>query len=90
MAGCDLLILDDLGTEFASPFYTSCLYNLINSRMLSGRPTIVSTNLERADMLDRYGEQITSRINGTFQPLLFWGKDIRQVKMSRRTAGETG
>lgn len=41
---CDLLILDDLGTEFASPFTTSCLYNIVNTRLLEARPTIVSTN----------------------------------------------
>lgn len=84
MSNCDLLILDDLGAEFASTFYVSCLYNLINSRMLEGRPTIISTNLEKKDIMERYGEQITSRIIGTFVPLTFVGKDIRQIKIQQR------
>lgn len=84
MTECDLLILDDLGAEFSSPFYVSCLYNLINSRMLEGKPTIISTNLEKKDIMDRYGEQITSRIIGSFVPLLFTGKDIRQIKIQQK------
>ena len=81
---CDLLILDDLGTEFSSPFYTSALYALINGRMLSGRPTIISTNLD-ADAIERhYGEQIASRLIGTYEPLLFVGNDVRQQKLRRR------
>ncbi len=83
MIECDLLILDDLGSEFSSPFYTSCLYNLINSRMLDGRPTIISTNLNQNE-LERYGEQITSRIIGTFVPLTFVGRDIRQIKLREK------
>ncbi len=81
MTGCDLLILDDVGTEFSSPFYTSALYNIINERMLVGKPTIISTNLNQKELTDRYGEQITSRITGTFQPLVCLGKDIRLEKL---------
>lgn len=84
LTGCDLLILDDFGTEFSSPFYTACIYNLVNTRMLEERPTILSTNLGREDMLDRYGEQITSRIIGTYVPLAFCGRDIRQLKLRER------
>ena len=84
MESCDLLILDDLGTEFASPFYTSSLYELINSRILSGAPTILSTNLNQKQLQERYGVQIASRIGGCFQPLLFVGSDIRQQKLMRR------
>ena len=80
----DLLVLDDLGTEFASPFYTSCIYNIVNSRMLAGLPTIISTNLNQKQLLERYGEQITSRVTGTFQPLMFWGRDIRQLKLRQK------
>lgn len=80
LAGCDLLVLDDLGTEFNSAFYLSCLYNLINTRMLEGRTTILSTNLNQNQLRERYGDQIASRITGTFVPLLFMGKDIRQKK----------
>lgn len=84
LLSCDLLILDDLGTEFSSPFYTGALYALINGRMLSGRPTIISTNLDAAAIYEHYGEQIASRLIGTFEPLLFVGNDIRQQKLSRR------
>lgn len=80
MIDCDLLVLDDLGAEFNSSFYLSCLYNLINTRMLEGRPTILSTNLNQNQIRERYGDQIASRITGTFVPLLFMGKDIRQQK----------
>lgn len=86
MTDCDLLILDDLGAEFSGPFYVSCLYNLINSRMLAGRPTIISTNLDQSELMDRYGEQITSRVIGTFVPLSFMGRDIRQLKLQQKCA----
>ncbi len=88
MESCDLLILDDLGTEFATPFYTSGLYELINARLLAGRPTIISTNLNQKQLQERYGVQIASRIAGCFQPLLFAGQDIRQQKLMRRLRGE--
>lgn len=81
LTGCDLLILDDVGTEFSSSFYTSALYNILNERMLSGRPTIISTNLNQKELTERYGEQIASRITGTFQPLVCAGSDIRQLKL---------
>ena len=81
---CDLLILDDLGTEFSSPFYTSALYALINGRMLGGRPTIISTNLDADAIEQHYGEQIASRLIGTYEPLLCVGNDVRQQKLHRR------
>lgn len=88
LENCDLLILDDLGTEFSSPFYTSCVYNIINGRMLAGRTTVVSTNLNQQELLARYGEQTTSRITGTFQPLFFAGQDIRQLKLQQQILGK--
>ena len=84
LLACDLLVLDDLGAEFASPFYVSCLYNLINTRMLEGRTIILSTNLNQNQLKERYGDQITSRITGTFVPLLFMGRDIRQQKRQEK------
>ncbi len=81
LTGCDLLILDDVGTEFSSSFYTSALYNIINERMLAGKPTIISTNLNQKELTERYGEQIASRVTGTFQPLVCAGRDIRQLKL---------
>ncbi len=84
LINCDLLILDDLGTEFSSPFYTGALYALINGRMLSAKPTVISTNLDAAAIYEHYGEQIASRLIGTYEPLLFVGRDIRQQKQQRR------
>lgn len=83
LLACDLLILDDVGTEFASPFYTSALYNIINGRMMAEKPTIISTNLNQKEFAERYGEQIASRVTGTFQPLVCVGKDIRQLKLKQ-------
>ena len=88
MTECDLLVLDDLGAEFPSQFYTSCLYNLVNTRMLTGLPTIVSTNLNHQQLLDRYGDQITSRIVGTFTTLLFAGRDIRLINQRNSVSKE--
>lgn len=79
---CDLLVIDDLGTEFTSPFYTACLYQLVNTRALEGKATVISTNLTQRDMLERYGEQLTSRLTGLYVPLLFFGKDIRQIMLA--------
>jgi len=84
LLSCDLLILDDLGTEFPSPFYTSALYSIINGRQIAGLPTVISTNLDAAAIFDRYGEQITSRLIGTYEPLMFVGSDIRQQQLNRR------
>ena len=76
---CDLLVLDDLGMEFDTPFYRSCIYNLINARVLEERPTVISTNLSFTALKDRYGDQIASRLIGGFEPLLCVGQDIRQL-----------
>ncbi|MBR2338877.1 MAG: ATP-binding protein [Clostridia bacterium] len=83
MTACDLLILDDVGTEFSGSFYTSALYNIINERMLEGKPTIISTNLSPKELADRYGDAIASRIVGTFHPLVCAGGDIRLLKMKQ-------
>ncbi|MBQ8683120.1 MAG: ATP-binding protein [Clostridia bacterium] len=79
LTDCDLLVLDDLGMEFDTPFTRSCIYNLLNTRLLEGRPTIISTNLGSAALQARYGDQIASRIGGGFEPLLCVGRDIRQM-----------
>ncbi len=77
---CDLLILDDLGTEFTTQFVTASIYNLINSRLLSSRPTIINTNLTMQELNDKYTQRITSRIIGGYDRLVFMGRDIRQQK----------
>lgn len=76
---CDLLVLDDLGMEFDTPFARACLYDVLNARLLEGRPTVVSTNLSISALRERYGDQIASRISGGFVPLLCVGNDIRQI-----------
>ncbi len=77
---CDLLIVDDLGTEMPSQFTTSALYTLINDRILYGRPMILSTNLNTEDFSRRYSSQVASRLNGNFQRVPFLGEDIRAKK----------
>jgi len=75
----DLLIFDDLGAEFESPFYISAFYNLLNSRINAGLPTIVSTNFELKQLKNRYGDRIMSRLL-TMECLVFCGDDIRVSK----------
>ncbi len=76
----DLLILDDLGSEFQTNFYESTLYNIINSRINLGRPTIISSNLSVDELQKNYNERIISRLFSVFTTLMFFGKDIRQLK----------
>lgn len=76
---CDLLIIDDLGTEFSTQFTNAELYNIINSRMLSSLPTIISTNLEMEQVAEKYSQRVASRIMGCADALYFCGKDIRQM-----------
>ncbi len=80
MLECDLLVIDDLGTEFVTAFTQSVLYGLVNSRILSGRPTIINTNLTMADIEKRYSPRISSRFIGNYTAKKFIGADIRQIK----------
>lgn len=77
---CDLLILDDLGTEMSTAFIPSALYTIINSRILSEKPTIISTNYTIAQLSQRYTPQIASRLEGEYRLLPFAGSDIRKLK----------
>lgn len=77
---CDLLIVDDLGTELPGNFTTAALYNLVNERLLAGKPMIISTNLNIGEINARYSPQIASRLQGQFQLLPFVGEDIRVLK----------
>ena len=77
---CDLLIVDDLGTEMPGQFVTAALYSLLNDRILMGKPMLVSTNLNVEEMGRRYSPQIASRLHGGFQRLTFVGEDIRVLK----------
>ncbi len=77
---CELLIIDDLGVEFITQFTVSVLYNIVNSRLLSGRPTIINSNCTLNDLENKYTSRITSRIIGEYRQLRFFGRDIRQIK----------
>ncbi len=77
---CDLLIVDDLGTEMPGQFVTAALYSLVNDRLLSGKPMIISTNLNIDEIRRRYSPQIASRLEGSFNRLTFLGEDIRVLK----------
>lgn len=79
-AACDLLIVDDLGTEMPGQFTTAALYSLLNDRLLLGKPMIVSTNLNTEDFGKRYSPQVASRLSGSFQRIAFLGEDIRVLK----------
>ena len=80
MLACDLMILDDLGTEMPTPMADSALYTLINTRLNEGRNTIISTNLRDAELQKRYGAQICSRLFGMFERVPFVGRDIRLIR----------
>ena len=75
--GCDLLILDDLGSELTSPLAQSSLYEVVNSRLQAGRHAIISTNLSMEHIAARYTPQIASRIGGLYRELTFYGDDLR-------------
>ena len=77
---CDLLILDDLGTEFPTSFSSSTIYNMINSRLMASRPTIISTNLTMRELEKQYSQRLVSRIMGNHVRLEFLGSDVRQKK----------
>ena len=77
---CDLLIIDDLGTEMPGQFVTAALYNLVNDRLLAGAPMVISTNLNVEEINRRYSPQIASRLHGNFTRLTFVGEDIRIQK----------
>ena len=77
---CDLLIVDDLGTEMPSQFTVSALYGLLNDRILAGKPILISTNLTSEEFSQRYNRQIASRLRGSFQRVPFLGEDIRLLR----------
>lgn len=81
---CDLLIIDDLGSEMHSPFSVSCLYNLVNTRLNSNQSMIINTNYNSDELRKLYTDRITSRFLGFFDVILFAGKDIRMQKLQRK------
>ena len=80
---CDLLIIDDLGTEFANSFTTSQLFLCVNERLLRQKSTIISTNLNLNQMIDLYSERTWSRISSNYTLIKLFGDDIRIQKKLR-------
>lgn len=76
----DLLILDDLGAEFLTQFTVSELFRIMNQRLLTGKKMVFSTNLNLSEIKSSYSERIVSRLIGNFDPILFFGEDIRKQK----------
>lgn len=88
---CDLLILDDLGTEFITQFTSGAVYNIFNSRLTAGKPTVISTNLSGKEMERYYSERFVSRVMGNCQRLDFIGSDVRillKKKQLEKNAGK--
>lgn len=78
---CDLLIIDDLGTEAANQYTISYLYDIINSRISTGKSMIISTNLTSRQIKQRYDERIASRLLGSCSFVIFHGPDMRKEKL---------
>lgn len=78
---CNLLIIDDLGAECITQYSVSAITSLIDLRIVNGRSTIISTNLNPAAIRKTYGERLLSRLLGEFRVLQFVGKDIRMQKI---------
>ena len=81
---CDLLIIDDLGTEFVNQFTISCLYNLINTRQNRALPTVVSTNLSTEELITKYEGRISSRLLGAGVTVLMFDGDDYRIYAERR------
>ncbi|MFZ5968287.1 MAG: ATP-binding protein [Bacillota bacterium] len=77
---CDLLVVDDLGTEMTNTFTNTEVFNIINSRLIGSKKTIISTNLSPMEIASTYSDRIFSRIFGNFTILKFYGKDLRWEK----------
>ena len=75
----ELLIIDDLGSEYETPFSKAAVYELINESQLIGRPMIICTGLSLSQLEERYGQKVASRLNA-FEIVSFTGSDIRQLK----------
>lgn len=76
---CDLLVIDDLGTEFPSPFIQTALYHVVNTRLCARRKTIINSNLTLEEFRQRYAPQTMSRIDGEYELMFFFGQDLRTL-----------
>ncbi len=80
---CDLLILDDLGSELTTQFTQSALYELVNARLVGEKHTVISSNLTMGEAAQRYAPQIASRLEGEYHVLHFFGDDVRLLRKDR-------
>ena len=80
LINCDLLIIDDFGTEFCTQFTVSAVYNVINSRLNRNLPVIINSNLDIEGVEKAYTQRVASRIIGNYRYIQFFGSDIRQIK----------
>ena len=83
---CDLLLVDDLGTEAANTFTASQFFYLVNRRLNEERGTVISTNLSMRMMRDTYTERVTSRITSGYDIVMLYGVDIRLKKKLKELA----
>ncbi len=82
---CDMLIIDDLGTEYITAYTCAVFFDVINTRLLNNKKILISTNLSMGDMAKNYTERVASRIKGEFNAMLFIGSDIRVQKRNENS-----
>ena len=80
VCSCDLLVLDDLGAEHNTASTRTFIYTIVNTRIMSALPTIISTNLSISELNERYSDAVYSRLSGDYTPVYFCGTDIRMKK----------
>ncbi len=80
LKSCDLLIIDDLGTEFTNSFTDSSLFDILNERLIHQKSTVISTNLTLEEFQERYDDRIFSRTTGYYSMFKIFGDDIRKLK----------
>lgn len=83
---CDLLLIDDLGAECGSQYTAATFFNLLNTRLINGKPILINTNLTRPQLEKAYGERVLSRLLGDFRVLRFAGTDVRMQKITTGNA----
>ena len=81
---CDLLIIDDLGAEFTTKYTSPSIYNIVNSRLISKKPTIINTNFNFEELYEHYDERIVSRLTGEYKIKIFFGEDVRRQKRQKK------
>ncbi len=79
----DLLIIDDLGTEFVTQFTLAALFDIVNARIIAGKSTVISTNLSFETLAETYSQRIASRFMGEYKIIQTLGEDIRKIKRTR-------